>query len=143
MSSFSGTIWLQLMESGAFDDHYPQRLNACFHYLSENAASFAIKVSPSRLLHCADSCLQDLAQKAAFVFSYLSLDVDAGSQNGVMDVFGLFNRSGNGNITLEDFLIGKGSAPAPPRRSPNPNPGHPTTHSPSCPCTQASSSTCC
>jgi hypothetical protein len=31
-----GFMWKGLMDSGVFDDYYPQRLNAAFHYLCLN-----------------------------------------------------------------------------------------------------------
>jgi hypothetical protein len=39
--------WKQLMDNGVFDECYPQRLNAAFHYLcSENldSTTFSLKV---------------------------------------------------------------------------------------------------
>jgi hypothetical protein len=31
-------LWQRMIELGLFDDAYPQRLNACFHYLSASEA---------------------------------------------------------------------------------------------------------
>lgn len=90
-SSGAAASWLQLMETGVFDDCYPHRLNACFHYLSEDQLTFTLK---------------DFIQKAAYVFSYLSFDADKDSNFAAIDIFRNFDRSGTGNISLEDFLLG-------------------------------------
>ena len=47
-----------------------------------------------------------MIQKANYVFPYLSIDVDTDSSFATMDTFRLFDRSGRGNIQLEDFVIG-------------------------------------
>eukprot|EP01031_Cornospumella_fuschlensis_P034710 gene34710-42031_t len=84
-------LWQQLMESGILDDSYPQRVNACFHYLSNNAQFFTLK---------------DLIQKATYTFTYLSVDVEKDSNFAIMDVFRTFDRTGSNNVTLEDFVLG-------------------------------------
>ncbi|RYH28830.1 hypothetical protein EON65_10645, partial [archaeon] len=84
-------LWQQLMESGIFDDNYSQRVNACFHYLSNNSQFFTLK---------------DLIQKSTYTFTYLSIDVEKDSNFATMDVFRTFDRSGSNNVTLEDFVLG-------------------------------------
>jgi hypothetical protein len=103
MVSVENTLWKQLMDNGVFDDYYPQRLNACFHYLccSSDITSNEEKSNKTSF------SLKDLIQKGSFVFSYLSVDVgDKDSSFAIMDIFRSFDRSGRGSVFLEEFVLG-------------------------------------
>jgi hypothetical protein len=99
-------LWKQLMDNGVFDDYYPQRLNACFHYL----CCFSDLTNNEEKNHQNSKTsfsLKDLIQKGSFVFSYLSVDVgDKDSSFAIMDIFRSFDRSGRGTVFLEEFVLG-------------------------------------
>ena len=91
--SAEAQIWKRFIDIGVFDDSYPHRLNACFNLLSSNNNYFSLK---------------DLVQKGHLIFSYLSLNVEHGENNNFtgMDLFKSFDRSGGGQVTIEDFIVG-------------------------------------
>ncbi len=120
-----GKMWRQMMDIGLFDESYPQRLNACFHYLcfhedgkssggssSGNGAmspfasfSSGVGSSSSGNGHLTFT-LKDLITKGSYIFTYLSIDVERDSSFATMDTFRLFDRSGRGTVHLEEFAIG-------------------------------------
>lgn len=84
--------WRRLIESGAFDNCYPQRISACFEYLDADSLSFFT--------------LKDLTERGKFVFSNLCIAAPQGTSFAVMDFFRLFDRSGTGKVRVEDFVVG-------------------------------------
>jgi hypothetical protein len=50
--------------------------------------------------------LKDLIQHGPYVFTYLSVDVEKDSSFAMMEVFRTFDRSGRGNVFLEEFVLG-------------------------------------
>jgi hypothetical protein len=118
-----GKMWRQMMDIGLFDESYPQRLNACFHYLclqestgssstggnnggmASPFTSFSMIGSSTTTGHLTFT-LKDLITKGSYIFSYLSIDVERDSSFATMDTFRLFDRSGRGNVHLEEFALG-------------------------------------
>lgn len=86
-------IWKKLIELALFDDSYPQRINASFHFLCPDAEvnTFTLK---------------DLIHRGSSILLFLNLDVDKDSNFAVMDLFRLFDRSGRGHVVMEDFVLG-------------------------------------
>ena len=89
--------WKALIDVGVFDDCFPQRVNASFHYLAHatNDESYFY--------------LKDLVDKGAFVLSYLS--IDSSKQENVnfamMDLFrSFFDRSACGFVDIVNFVLG-------------------------------------
>lgn len=86
------SLWKRLIDFGIFDNCYPQRLNASFRYLvNSDSNHFSLK---------------DLIQKGSFVFSYLSVRVEHESSFAIMDIFRSFDRSGRGEVSIEEFVMG-------------------------------------
>jgi hypothetical protein len=86
-------MWKKLIELGLFDESYAQRINASFQFLcpDSNSNSFSLK---------------DLIHRGGSILTYLNLDVEKDSNFAVMDLFRLFDRSGKGNVFVEDFVLG-------------------------------------
>lgn len=92
MQSVGSETWGKLIGQNIFDDYYPHRINACFRYLDEDEQGvFSLK---------------DLIQRGPFVFNYLCIDVEEDSSFAIMDIFRSFDRSGRGNVNIEEFVIG-------------------------------------
>lgn len=92
-----GMSWKAMIDLGLFDDCFPQRVNACFRYLTQDSE---------------DKCrfhLKDLVEKGPFAFSYLGIkgQKDAQHYESIMDTFrSFFDRSACGQVDIENFALG-------------------------------------
>eukprot|EP01033_Poteriospumella_lacustris_P011781 gene11781-8391_t len=78
---------------GLFEESYSQCINASFQFLCPDGDSNCFS-------------LKDLIHRGTSILTFLNLDVDKDSNFAVMDLFRLFDRSGRGNVFLEDFVLG-------------------------------------